>query len=92
MTHDRDACANYGVDGIQSFPPTFQLDCVHASLLEEAPGIADGLFRGNLIGHERQVADQQGRQGTASDRPAMVKHLFHCDRQCVLIAQNHHAK
>lgn len=51
-------------------PPTFQLDCIHPTLLEHAHSRTHGISHTRLIGAKGQVTHQKGAAGTTCDSPA----------------------
>ena len=69
--------ATMSPDGLQSFTAAFQLDGVHAGLLQEATGIAQGILGRGLVGHERHIAHQQSVSRTARHSFAVMQHILH---------------
>ena len=54
-------------DGFGYVASAFDLDGVRAAFLDQASGVADGFRKGDLIGQERHVGDDQGPAGATAD-------------------------
>lgn len=72
-------------------PPTFQLDCVHASLLQHPDGRPDSLSGGQLIAAKGEVPYEEGPRGSPGDGLAVCEHVIKGDGQRGVMAVHHHA-
>ncbi len=70
----------------------FELDRVHPSFLEKAPGVAHRLGGRHLIGKKGHVADQVGEARSAGHRLAVMEHVLHGDRKGVFVPQHDHGE
>ena len=68
MAHHRDAGADDGRGALDGGAAALELDGVAAGLLDEPLGGRDGLLVGDLVGAERQVADQERRRSGRGGR------------------------
>jgi hypothetical protein len=50
--------------------------------LHDAPGTAEGLFRGDLVRHEGKVGNDHGAMHHTGDGLGVVNHLVEGDGQC----------
>ena len=65
MGHHGDTILHQAVDGWCYMPAPFQLDGLGPRLLEKARSVGQSLIGRNVVGHERQIANDKGALRTA---------------------------
>ena len=72
VAHHRDAGGDDAADRLGDVGAALELDRVHAALGQQPAGVAQRLFRRDLVAHERHVADDVRALAAARDRAAVV--------------------
>jgi len=62
---------------------TFQLDCIHVSLLHDANSIPDCILRGSLITAKRQISYQEWPARTSIEPRSLRVHPMHGKLYCL---------
>src|SRR5438067_1213403 len=92
MPHHRNPDLGEPPRDLDHRPSPFQLDGVHAGLLDEAPGAGDGLLRGHLVGHERKIAHEESLARAARNSFGVDQHVVQGHRQGGGMAEHDHAE
>ena len=75
-----------------SIAPAFELDRIHAALLQKAARVSQGVGNGCLIRHKRHIAHQMCPRNAARHGAAVVQHFLHRYGKRVFVAQHDHAE
>ena len=92
MADDERADRGNGLDALADlFAAALQLDRVAVGFLDEAAGVLNGGFVGDLIGHVGHVADDEGVRRAAAHGGAVVDHVVHRDGDRGVVPERDHA-
>ncbi len=77
---------NFGIrqatNGLCLVDATFQFDRRGTGAFDDLAGIANGLFRADIEGQERQIDDHQCRLDCSADHLGMVDDFLESDWKC----------
>ena len=90
VAHDPDVRVGDRAHAREHPAGALELDDVRAALLDHPDRARDRLLVRDLVGAERQVADDERPPRRAGDRARQEDHLVERDRQRRLVAEHHH--
>lgn len=92
VPHDGDARFDQALHRFGNAASAFQFYRFGPAFLQQAPGVSQGLFTADLIGHKRHVGDQQRTLQATGHGAAVIDHVFQRNGQGRLVTLHHVAQ